>query len=98
MTKFLSIKPLVGVLSPLYLPWAAKPFLGWMPKHVRFYLICLLGGFGGWSSEVVGSRLRESISMIVPSLLLFFEIIYKWFTYDGFITHYYAYMVELYKR
>jgi hypothetical protein len=72
MTKFLSIKPPVGVLSPLYLPRAVEPFLGWMPEHVRFYLICLLGGSGGWSSEV---QLGESISVIVPSLLLLFEIL-----------------------
>ena len=72
MTEFLSIKPPVGVLSPLCLPRAVEPFLGWMPEHVRFYLICLPGGFGGWSSEV---QLGESISAIVPSLLLLFEIL-----------------------
>ncbi len=63
-TKFFSIKPPVGVLSPLCLPRAVEPFLGWMPEHVRFYLICLPGGFGEWSSEVVGSQLGESISAI----------------------------------
>jgi hypothetical protein len=72
MTKFLSIKPPVGVLSPLCLPRAVEPFLGWMPEHLRFYLICLPGGFGGWSSEV---QLGESISAIVPSLFLLFEIL-----------------------
>jgi len=75
MTEFLSIKPPVGIVSPLCLPRAVEPFLGWMPEHVRFYLICLPGGFGGWNSEVVGSQLGESTSAIVPSLLLLFEIL-----------------------
>jgi len=75
MTKFLSIKPPVGVLSPFCLPETVKLFLGWMLEHVKFYLICLPNGFGGWSSEVVGSQLGESILAIVPSLLLLFEIL-----------------------
>jgi hypothetical protein len=77
MMKFLSIKPLVGALSPLCLPWVVEPFLGWMPEHVRFYLIYLPDGFGGWSSEVMGNQLGESISAIVPSLLLLFEILFN---------------------
>jgi hypothetical protein len=52
------------------------PTLGdWMLEHVRFYLICSTSGFGGWSNEVVGSHLGKSISTIVLSLLLLFEIL-----------------------